>query len=151
MTPEALEKLRYMASREDTPIDEARNAALRYVRNGGTVSSVSAVTIADIRRLADVAMVREAFGPELDALKKEEESKRQKLQEKIGSIDKDREALRNERDALKKQLADLKTHGKAILEFLNEASEVPKKEPEPKRNYDWNPITGFPRTIHFKP
>ena len=38
MTPETLEALRYKAEREDTPIDEARNCALQYVRNGGKIS-----------------------------------------------------------------------------------------------------------------
>lgn len=140
MTPDKLEALRKLAADDRTPIEEARNAALQFVRHGGAITQRQ-ITLEDVRKFADVAMVREAFGPELDALKAEETQKRSRLQKQIDERDKDRDALRAERDALKKQLEGLRGHGKALLEFVNNVPEVPKKEP-PVHN--WNPIMGFP-------
>ena len=41
MSPEKLEALRRLAAHDSTPIDEARNAALEYVRGGGRVDALA--------------------------------------------------------------------------------------------------------------
>lgn len=124
MSPEKLEALRKLAAHEDTPIEEARNAALQYVRHGGNTVA-RAITVKDVRDHATFEMIREAFGPEVDA---QMEANKAKLASMKSEIEREKhisEALRNERDALKKQLDDLKAHGKAILAFM-QGEEKPK-------------------------
>lgn len=144
MSPDKLEALRKLAADERTPIEEARNAALQFVRGGGKIESApKIITIEDIRRVADVPMVREAFGPELDALKKEEQSKRAKLQAEI-------DTLKAERDAARKQLEDIRAHGKALLAFVQNEPEKPKEQRREQTLWD-NPIYGgMPRAVYTR-
>lgn len=129
MSPEKLQALQKLATDERTPIDEARNAALQFVRHGGA-SQIQSVTIDDVRRLADAALVRMAFGPELEALKREEESKRTKLQNALNAMEKERNAAQSETVALRKQLDDLRAHGNAILAFLRNDAPVKQSKAE---------------------
>jgi len=126
MTPETLEALRYKAMREDTPIEEARNAALAFVRGGGSAAKPREITIDDVKRLADVEMVRRAFGPELDALKADETRKRAVLQEQIDLHMKANDDMRARLKASEDQLADLRRSLQKLVAF---AAGEPPKEP----------------------
>ena len=145
MTPEKLEALRVMAAREDTPIEEARNAALAFVRGGGSAAKPQAITIEDVKRLADVDMVRRAFGPELDALKAEETKRRAALQEQIGAHLKANDELRARLKASEDQLADIRRSLKKIVAFATEEppKETIKATPFAPRSFRVEPGGGF--------
>lgn len=148
MSPDKLEALRKLAADERTPIEEARNAALQFVRHGGEFKPQS-VTIEDVRRLADVAMVREAFGGELDALKREESSKRARMQEAMNGIETERDNAQRERDALRKQLDELRAHGKALLAFVQGEFEKAKEPPVKSDSWAFSPFYNPPRATRF--
>lgn len=120
MNSNKLEALRALALHDGTPIEEARNAALAFVRGGGDAAKPKVVTIEDVRRLADVELVRRAFGPELEALKAEETKKRDDLKKEIQLHMQANDEMRVRLRAAEDQLADMKCSLKRLFDFANE-------------------------------
>lgn len=119
MSPEKLEALRRLATDERTPIDEARNAALQFVRNGGKVASEPrAPTDEEIRKACTDEHHRRVFGEELRQWKTQE----------LDKITAERDDARRERDAYKKQIEDIRAHGKALLAFIEGSEPKPAEK-----------------------
>lgn len=67
MKPDTLEALRYKASREDTPIEEARNAALAYVRGLGAVEESKEPSFEAAKKALDDLAIERAYTRDLEA------------------------------------------------------------------------------------
>lgn len=122
MNPDKLEALRKLAADERTPVEEARNAALQFVRNGGKIASEPRPpTDEEIRRTATPERIREVFRTDFDDVKRQHK-------EAIGKLESERDELRRERDALRKQIEDVRMHGKALLAFIQDEPVKPKEQ-----------------------
>ena len=133
MSPEKLEALRKLAIDERTPIDEARNAALQFVRNGGKFSAEPRPPTDDeIKAACTPERIRSVFRTDFESLKREQKDVLSKAQM-------ERDNAVRERDAFKRQLENLRSHGKALLSFIQAEAETTK----PTNGNSRKPINPF--------
>lgn len=112
VSPDKLDALRKLAMDERTPIDEARNAALQFVRHGGKFSTEPRLPTDDeIKAACTPERIRFVFRTDFESLKREQK-------EVLSKAQTERDEAMRERDALKRQLEDLRSHGKALLSFF---------------------------------
>jgi hypothetical protein len=133
VSPEKLDALRKLAMDERTPIDEARNAALQFVRHGGKFSmEPRPPTDDEIKAACTPERIRFVFRTDFESLKREQK-------EAISKAQTERDEAIRERDALKRQLEDLRSHGKALLSFFKAETEAAK----PAKERPQKPINPF--------
>jgi len=137
VSPEKLDALRKLAMDERTPIDEARNAALQFVRHGGKFSTEPRLPTDDeIKAACTPERIRSVFRTDFESLKREQK-------EAISKAQTERDEAIRERDALKRQLEDLRSHGKALLSFFQAETEASKPAKESPRK-PINPFVNMP-------
>lgn len=133
VSPEKLDALRKLAMDERTPIDEARNAALQFVRHGGKFSTEPRLPTDDeIKAACTPERIRSVFRTDFESLKREQK-------EALSKAQTERDDALRERDALKRQLEDLRSHGKALLSFFQAEAEAAK----PANGNQRKPINPF--------
>ena len=139
VSPDKLESLRKLAMDERTPIDEARNAALQFVRHGGKFSSEPRPPTDDeIKAACTPERIRSVFRTDFESLKREQKEALLKAQT-------ERDDAIRERDAFKRQLEDLRSHGKALLSFFKAETEAAK----PAKESPQKPINPFMNTSFY--
>ena len=122
VSPEKLDALRKLAMDERTPIDEARNAALQFVRHGGKFSTEPRLPTDDeIKAACTPERIRSVFRTDFESLKREQK-------EALSKTQTERDDAIRERDAFKRQLEDLRSHGKALLSFFQAETEAAKPQ-----------------------
>ena len=121
MTPK-LDALLALATNEGATIDEQRNAAREYVRLGGRMASTTTPrppTDDEIKAACTPERIRSVFRADFESLKREQK-------EALSKAQTEREEAIRERDALKRQIEDLRSHGKALLSFFQAEPEATK-------------------------
>ncbi len=116
MSANKLEALLALASNEGATIDEQRNAAREYVRLGGRMVAAKPTasrppTDDEIKAACTPERIRSVFRTDFEDLKREQK-------EALSKATAERDAALRERDALKRQLSELRAHGKALLAFV---------------------------------
>lgn len=147
VSPEKLDALRKLAMDERTPIDEARNAALQFVRHGGKFSAEPRPPTDDeIKAACTPERIRSVFRTDFESLKREQK-------EALSKAQTERDDAIRERDAFKRQLEDLRSHGKALLSFFQaEAVAAKPANGNPRKPIDpFGDIPFYHTQTYWKP
>ena len=124
MSANKLEALLALATNDGATIDEQRNAAREYVRLGGRMAAAKPTasrppTDDEIKAACTPERIRSVFRTDFEDLKREQK-------EALSKATTERDAALRERDALNRQLSELRAHGKALLAFVQESSDDAK-------------------------